>query len=471
MTSSSSSINPMVDVVRAMIDSGHLTAADVQHLTEVAAQTGAGSAGAGVTLSEYVAQQLAALRHTKPSTHGTYNAPLVLLADGAHEICSCECEACTQPDNSPRGLPRGCPCRCGCEIDDDGRHHGQPVGRATTSGCTPECGSGACGARWTGVGHRALAAVTLTDLETAQHWTQVRAASVLRYRARRRSARGLSVPDHDGRGASENFVSACRWLLNRAVTEGLISRHAAMALKKPQRTDRTARALSESQLAELLHVADTTGFDPDGDRLCLLYFCQTAARFQGVLNSRYGYLDTNRSVIKINETKTKQIHTVAITPDLTTALHTHALQRGPRTPAPPDASPEQRRTGLPALTATDPLLYRPPVDTFDEHGYLVSRVTRPLTARSLDSLRARLRAHVDWAEQTCLRWHDFRHTLATALERTAGPAVAAFHLNHTNKANTTEIYTKATLEEDAAAIAAVFGTWHPLVHDLPIPPH
>ncbi|MCP3883349.1 MAG: phage integrase family protein [Sulfitobacter sp.] len=365
MTSPSRSINPMVDVVRAMIDSGHLTAADVQHLTEVAAQTGAGSAGAGVTLSEYVAQQLAALRHTKPSTHGTYNAPLLLLADGAHEICSCECEACTQPDNSPRGLPRGCPCRCGCEIDDDGRHHGQPVGRATTSGCTPECGSGACGARWTGVGHRALTAVTLTDLETAQHWTQVRAASVLRYRARRRSARGLSVSDHDGRGASENFVSACRWLLNRAVTEGLISRHAAMALKKPQRTDRTARALSESQLAELLHVAETTGFDPDGDRLCLLYFCQTAARFQGVLNSRYGYLDTTGSVIKINETKTKQIHTVAITPDLTSALHTHALQRGPRTPAPPDASPASRRTGLAALPETGPLLYRPTVNTFD----------------------------------------------------------------------------------------------------------
>ncbi len=467
MTSPSSSLNPMVDVVRAMIDSGHLTAADVQHLTESTTPTGERSAGAGVTLSEYVDQQLAALQQTKPSTHGTYNAPLLLLADGAHSICTCECEACNQPDNSPRGLPRGCPCQCGCQIDDNGRHNGQPAGRATNSLCTPECSSGACGSRWTGVGHRPLSAVTLTDLETAQHWTQVRAASVLRYRARLRSGRGLSVSDHDGRGASENFVSACRWLLKRAVAEGLISHHAAMALKKPQRTQRTSRALTVEQIAELLHVAETTGFDPDGDRLCLVYFCQTAARFQGVLNSRYGYLDTTNSVLKINETKTKKIHTVAITPDLTTALHAHALERGPRIPAPPECSPEQRRAGLPALTATDPLLYRPPIDTFDDNGYLVSRVTRPLTARSLDSLRARLRTHVDWAEQLCLRWHDFRHTLATALERTCGPAVAAFHLNHTNKGNTTAIYTQATLEEDAAAMAAVFGTWHPLVHGTP----
>ena len=80
----------------------------------------------------------------------------------------------------------------------------------------------------------------------------------------------------------------------------------------------------------------------------------------------------------------------------------------------------------------------------------------------LHPLRARIRKNLPWAEEYGLRWHDIRHTVATMLDRLAGHAVAADHLGHKTPADMTATYTKASLEEDAAAIAVLFNCDHSL---------
>lgn len=420
------------------------------------------SQGHGPTLADYIDQQLSALRQRNPGTGGTYAAGLRLLADGDHAVCECDCPACDDPD--------GCPCACGCDVA-DGTHHGRPRDRAADrphhDSCTGRGGS--CASRWTGRGGLSLSAVPLADIEQCQHWARVRAFAVNRHRDRRRVERGRTPRGHDGRGAAENFVGAVRWLYECAIADGFATRNPAKErLRKPERLVREPRALSAPRAEEIYQTAITTGQDPDGDGLIVVYIAEMAARRGGVLNSRYGFVNGTDCTVKVKEKKGDGAeHIVPITPTLAAALHRHVRDRGPRRRAPADAPEAQRRAGIPHLTAIDPLLYREPVDEFDDDGFFVARTTRPVTRRSLDNLRDRVKRYLPWADDFFLRWHDFRHTTGTMIDRVAGHAVAERHLGH-RPSDTTSIYTGATLTENAAAVAAIFGVDHPLTSAEPV---
>lgn len=436
---------------------GQVDPAALADLLAAVERLGAAGTAPRATLGQYADAQLAALRQAKPDKAKSLSPGLRLLARGAHGTCRCECPACQDAG--------GCPCPCGCAVDDDGAHRGMPADDARPVGHHPSCAGrpGACASRWTGRGTVPMGEVTVADIEQAQAWVRIRALKANRRMDRDRARKGKRQCGHDGRGAAAWLVTGARWLWARAIDDGIVTRDVTQRVRKPALHDTGVRSLSPERLDEAFRVAVDTSEDPDGDELLFLAFVQTAARRGGIVTATYGRLDVERATIVVSEPKRDGArHEVAITPDLARRLRLHALARGPRVPAPPGAPEEQRRAGIPALAATDPLLYRTPVDEFDEHGHFVHREARPITTSSVSNVRERIRKHLPWAEAFGLRWHDVRHTTGTMLDRIAGHSVAAYHLGHKTPADMTAIYTKASLAEDAAAIAILFGCEHPL---------
>lgn len=395
-----------------------------------------------ITLREYAGAALAVLKAKKPGTHGTYHGPLAVLIDGLPDLCRCRCPACTNTAGT-----------CSCTPDE-----------ADTDGHAPTCTGSDCAERFPGVGDVAMDRIDLNQLDTGQTWVTLRAAKRTDVYNAARAAAGRTMLERDGRGAGENYVGAVRWLFKRALTEGVVRRNLAADLAKPSRLDSPPRALTVAELDELFAVATTTGRDPELDGLLLWADLETGSRAGGLLNMTVGRLDQESSVNRTFEKKTRNRNDVPITPALTRTLIAHAIDRGPRVPAPADAAPELRRAGLPNLRGNSPLLYRRPEDTFDHDGVFLARTVHPVSAKRLDNLRARLKRHLKWADDRQLRWHDLRHTTGTMLERVAGAAVSRAQLGHTTQ-STNDIYTAATLAEQAAAIARLFGTSHPLVDE------
>jgi len=399
-----------------------------------------------ITAGEYAREQLASLGQARPGTAGTYRSGLRLLCDGAHDLCQCDCAACDGP--------QGCPCACGCEVDGAGEHHESCTGRGNL-----------CAARWTGRGATPVDRIRFNDLEQGQFWARCKAARRARRRNRLREDAGRAMLDDDGKGGAENFVAGTRWLFSRAVDDELVARNHALRLKKPRRKDREPRALAPGEFSQVLATATSTGQDPAGDGLILGFALEAGPRRGGVISARFGDVDTTDATTQVREPKTDSVHTVPITPELAEALVAHALERGPRMAAPAGASDAERRAGVPVVAQSDPLLYRPPADIFDEDGYFVHRTVRPVTVKSLESMRDRIRRHLPWADRTGFRLHDLRHTIGTMIERIAGHAVASRHLGHRSGGDTTSTYVVASLAENAAAIAVIFRCEHPLAPD------
>lgn len=92
----------------------------------------------------------------------------------------------------------------------------------------------------------------------------------------RRNSRG-------GRSAGENLTSALRCLYQRAGDDGVVPANFNPALKvdKPRRQASTRRALDGALVAEINHVAVTTGDDPELDTLILRLRTETACPVGG----------------------------------------------------------------------------------------------------------------------------------------------------------------------------------------------
>ena len=140
-------------------------------------------------------------------------------------------------------------------------------------------------------------------------------------------------------------------------------------------------------------VAVSTGDDPALDGLLLRHLLIEAARTGELVSLRYGDLNLTDATITVRDSRLVRAYRRPSPPEHVATLTAHAVERGPRKPAPPDAPEELRRAGVPALTAEDPVFYRRPVDTFDAQGFFVARRVRPVTGRRLTSLVARLRQH------------------------------------------------------------------------------
>jgi integrase len=273
-------------------------------------------------------------------------------------------------------------------------------------------------------GPRLITEVTASDI--SQLAEQVKATVV-----RRRNARG-------GRGAAEHLIAALRCLYKHAVADGIIaeSENPATRVPKPRRLRSTRRALPDSRLEEILHVAATTGDDPALDALLLRLHAETACRRGGALALTPDDLDPEHCLIRLHE-KGDTVRWQPVSPTLMSHLLAHAESRGGLTPG--------RRL----------LRYA--------NG-------KPITSRRYDYLWRRLGGYLPWVATQQVSTHWIRHTTLTWVERHFGFATAqayAGHEDHGRGGKAMATYIRAGLPEVAAALAALTGEDHPLAISAP----
>jgi integrase len=243
-------------------------------------------------------------------------------------------------------------------------------------------------------------------------------------------------PGSTGRSSRENCVAALRALFNSAQAAGLIAANPAAGLRKPRRARSRRRALDDHELAELIEAIRTTSSDPDLDLLLARFHLESGGRRQGALNLRVGDIDPRRSTVWLRE-KNASDREQPISPTLTRLLGRHATSRG-------------------ATHPDDPVFRR--------------RDGTPITARRYDTIFARARSCLDWAQRTPVSAHVLRHTAINAVARLAGYPVAQTFAGHT-PAHVTGRYLQATLTEVATAIATLTGEEHPLAPAASRPCH
>jgi len=270
-------------------------------------------------------------------------------------------------------------------------------------------------ARW---GQRRLDEPTPSEIR--QLVEQVKAEVVAR-----RNARG-------GRSAAEHLIAALRCVYRHAEDDGLIAEgdNPARKVDKPRRLPSTRRALAEGGLAEINQVAATTGNDPALDTLLLRLHTETACRRGGALALRPADLDPAQCLVFLRE-KGQTVRWQPVSPTLMAALRQHAEHRH----APRDGQL---------------LRYR--------HG-------QPITRRRYDYLWTRIGARLPWVATQQISTHWIRHTTLTWVERSFGYAVAHAYAGHTDTGadpSATSTYVRASLQEVAAAVAALTGEPHPL---------
>jgi integrase/recombinase XerC len=240
----------------------------------------------------------------------------------------------------------------------------------------------------------------------------------------RRNARG-------GRSAAEHLIAALRCIYRHAENDGHITTadNPARKVAKPRRLPSTRRAVPDTRLAEINHVAATTGNDPALDTLILRLHTETACRRGGALALQPSDLDPDQCLIRLRE-KGETVRWQPISPTLMAYLQHHAEQRG----APPN-------------------------------GQLLRYVNRrPITTRRYDHLWVRIGKTLPWVATQQISTHWLRHTTLTWVERNFGYAIARAYAGHTDGGNvgTTATYVRANLPEIAAALAALTGEPHPL---------
>jgi integrase/recombinase XerC len=241
----------------------------------------------------------------------------------------------------------------------------------------------------------------------------------------RRNARG-------GRSAAEHLIAALRCLYNHAVADGLVAEadNPARKAAKPRRLPSTRRAVPDARLAEINRVAATTGNDPALDSLLLRLHTETACRRGGALALRPADLDADQCLILLRE-KGGTVRWQPVSPTLMAHLQHHAEERH----APPTGHLLRYRDGT------------------------------PLTYRRYDHLWQRIGEHLPWVAVQQISTHWLRHTTLTWVERNFGYAVARAYAGHADSgtdAGTTTTYIRATIQEVAAALAALAGEPHPL---------
>ncbi|MGW0241554.1 tyrosine-type recombinase/integrase [Micromonospora chalcea] len=267
-------------------------------------------------------------------------------------------------------------------------------------------------------GQRRLDEPTPSKIEQLAEYTKTHVVA-------RRNARG-------GRSAAEHLIASLRCLYKRAVADGYVAAADNPALKvaKPRRLPSTRRAVADSRLAEINSVAASTGDDPALDSLLLRLHTETACRRGGALALRPVDLDPDQCLILLRE-KGDRVRWQPVSPTLMRHLQQHAEERQ-------------------AVGTGQLLRYR--------NGH-------PITYRRYDHLWVRIGEHLPWVHVQQISTHWLRHTTLTWVERNFGYAVARAYAGHSDSGSdvgTTSTYIRASLQEVAAALAALTNEPHPL---------
>lgn len=241
-----------------------------------------------------------------------------------------------------------------------------------------------------------------------------------------------SRPKSTGRSSAETCVAALRAVFRRAHDCGLIRANPAAALPRPTRVRSRRRALSDTELGELIDAIRTTSTDPHLDLLLVRFHLETGARRGGAINLTIADLDDRRSTAWLHE-KNDSEREQPVSPTTMRLMKSHASERGSGS---------------------------------HEGAVFWTKSGEPLTSRRYDAMFARARRGLPWAERTQVSAHVLRHTAITAVGRIAGYPVAQAFAGHA-PSGTTGRYLYASVEEVAEAVAALTGESHPLALNSP----
>ena len=229
-----------------------------------------------------------------------------------------------------------------------------------------------------------------------------------------------------GASGREGAISAMRWLFAKARRDWLKT-SPAEELEKPKRTRTARRAFSEPELPQVVAVALSTACDADLVRLLLQFHLTTGARQGEALRLRLSHVDLDRQTIWLGE-KGGRPEEQPVPLSLLVNLMEFALSR--------DAC------------AGDDRVFR------NRRGQAVSK-------KAHERIWAEVRGQLRFAELMSASTHCLRKTAGTIVERHAGTAVSERFLRH-SAPTLNGIYTGATLDEVAQAVADLTGEPHPL---------
>ncbi|KGH48617.1 hypothetical protein IN07_01240 [Modestobacter caceresii] len=388
------------------------------------------AAADGTSLREQLDLRLPVLRRDHKGTYGTWALYLRRLANGLPDFCPCVCLPCASGT---------CPCSAGTHSE----------------GCSPDADVD-CGDRMGARGDDSVRVVTRHHIADAAWWARRHAMQRTVVRNAKREAAGRVLHDHDGRGAQEAMVQACRWLWNEMRRDDVVPANVARDVRLPTRQERGARSLDVPDFLTVHSLATTTGDDPALDGLILRHMVIQATRRGGVLALRCRGINRDDCTITYWDEKRDTYRTRPSTPDHLDALVAHALERGPRVPAPADAPDELRRTGIPDLSPNNAVFYYQPKDVLDVDGFLVAREARPLTRKRFETLFGRIRRHHPGFDARGLRPHDIRHTSGRLFYEAGGEAAAKFQLGH-DGGSTSEHYYKEHMDTLGQLKRALFS--------------
>lgn len=278
-----------------------------------------------------VADAVTEMRRDLPRGVKTWEPYLQLYVDGLPDTCPCPCPACaTGPCACPGGAADH---REACAMPDDDRYTD-------------------CAERYPGIADLPVAEVTISEVNEAAWWAERRGLKRTVTRNVKREAKGRNLLHSDGRGAREQFIQASRWMFTWLARTKKVDDNPASDVKLPPRQEAAARSLTPEEFVEVHGVAVSTGQDPVLDGLVLRHLLIQGVRRGGLLDSTCEGLDVANCAIRYWDQKKRTWRWRPTTRTHLADLVTHAIVRGPRVAAPADASQEERRHGIPALSAT-----------------------------------------------------------------------------------------------------------------------
>ncbi|WP_282780493.1 site-specific integrase [Nocardia sp. CC201C] len=263
-----------------------------------------------------------------------------------------------------------------------------------------------------------------------------------------RHQRRIRRNDRGGRYSSEHFYHAIRCLYRFAVDDRYISRadDPSARLERPRPLPSNRRALPNDVLAAINRAAGEGGTDPHLDSLLIRLHTETACRLGGALALRIHDLDPTQSLILLRE-KGRTERWQPVTPTLMAALQNHHAERIQC------FNPNRHKTRNGRLLRED-----------CAQSLLRYRDGMPITKRRYDVLWKRIGQQVPVVATHQITTHWLRHTTLRWVERNYGHSVAKAYAGHTfqNTLGATTTYTRAGIEEVAAALVAMTGEPHPL---------
>ncbi len=181
---------------------------------------------------------------------------------------------------------------------------------------------------YAGQGDRFADEILPSELETALGYVGCALLTASRRAAVRESVERVTRTS-DGSGAKYNAVGAWRRMFKVAVKDRHLGKtfDPSQEVAKPKRSEGTRQALEQQQLDDAIRLIETTGDDPELDRLIVDTILIAGARREGILNLTLGGLNRVEMTVRLDEKFGKVVHQPV--PDwLVADLHAFAVGRG-----------------------------------------------------------------------------------------------------------------------------------------------